>query len=138
MQNWKYISKSAIYCIKSCHMKQLFILIALAFTMNAGAQTTAVTLQHGKYINKQWKYNKPLVTSIPVVFDYPCVTVGDSTYKLVDNIGVMVVIEASHECVSCRGLNHKGAGMITSEVSGVFANHEKTAKQEVLSLIKSN
>jgi len=35
-------------------------------------------------------------------------------------------------------LNHKGAGMITSEVSGVFANLEKTAKQEVLSLIKNN
>jgi hypothetical protein len=68
-------------------MKQLFIIIALAFTMNAGAQTTAVTLQHGKYINKQWKYNKPLVTSIPVVFDYPHVSVGDSTYKLTDNVG---------------------------------------------------
>jgi hypothetical protein len=26
--------------------------------------------------------------------------------------------------------------MVTSEVSGVFANHEKTAKQEVLELIK--
>ena len=68
-------------------MKQLFIIIALAFTMNAGAQTTAVTLQHGKYINKQWKYNKPLVTSIPVVFDYPHVSVGDSTYKLTANVG---------------------------------------------------
>ena len=68
-------------------MKQLFILIALAFTINAGAQTTAVKLQHGKYINKQWKYNAPQVTSIPVVFDYPKVTVGDSTYKLIDNVG---------------------------------------------------
>jgi GTP cyclohydrolase I len=52
------------------------------------------------------------------------------------NIGVMVVIEASHQCVSCRGVKHQGAGMVTSEVSGVFSNHEKTAKQEVLSLIK--
>ena len=26
--------------------------------------------------------------------------------------------------------------MVTSEVSGVFANHEKTVKQEVLELIK--
>ena len=68
-------------------MKQLFILIALAFTVSASAQTTAVKLQHGKYINKQWKYNAPKVTSIPVTFDYPNVTVGDSSYKLIDNVG---------------------------------------------------
>jgi len=66
------------------------------------------------------------------------VAIHNAVDKVTDNIGVMVVIEASHACVSCRSLNHKGAGMITSEVSGVFANHEKTAKQEVLSLIKSN
>lgn len=66
------------------------------------------------------------------------VAIHNAVDKVTDNIGVMVVIEASHSCVSCRSLNHKGAGMVTSEVSGVFANHEKTAKQEVLSLIKSN
>lgn len=58
--------------------------------------------------------------------------------SVTDNIGVMVVIEATHGCVSCRSLNHKGASMVTSEVSGVFANHEKTAKQEVFDLIKMN
>ena len=68
-------------------MKQLFILIALAFVINAGAQTTAVQVQHGKYINKQWKYNAPKVTNIPVTLDYPNVTVGDSTYKLTANVG---------------------------------------------------
>lgn len=52
------------------------------------------------------------------------------------NIGVMVVIEATHNCVSCRGVKHSGASMITSEVSGVFADHTKTAKQEVLGYIK--
>lgn len=52
------------------------------------------------------------------------------------NIGVMVVIEASHQCVSCRGVRHQGAGMVTSEVSGVFSNHTKTAKAEVLQLIR--
>lgn len=68
-------------------MKQLFILIALAFVMNAGAQTTAVKVEQGKYINKQWVYKAPKVTNIPVVFDYPCLNVGDSTYTLKDNIG---------------------------------------------------
>ncbi len=51
------------------------------------------------------------------------------------NDGVMVVIHASHQCVSCRGVKHDGASMITSEVSGVFADHSKTAKNEVLHFI---
>jgi len=49
-----------------------------------------------------------------------------------NNQGVMVTIHATHNCVSCRGVKHMGASMITSEVSGVFADHTKTAKQEVL------
>ena len=49
--------------------------------------------------------------------------------------GVMVVIQATHNCVSCRGVKHMGASMITSEVSGAFADHEKTAKQEVMHMI---
>ena len=52
------------------------------------------------------------------------------------NIGVMVVIDSTHNCVSCRGVKHQGASMVTSEVSGVFANHNKTAKQEVMEMIK--
>jgi GTP cyclohydrolase I len=52
------------------------------------------------------------------------------------NIGVFVMIEAAHQCVSCRGIKHQGASMITSEISGVFADHNKTAKQEVLTYIK--
>jgi hypothetical protein len=31
-----------------------------------------------------------------------------------------------------------GASMVTSEVSGVFADHQKTAKQEVLEMLKLN
>lgn len=54
------------------------------------------------------------------------------------NNGIMVVIHATHNCVSCRGVKHIGASMITSEVSGVFADHNKTAKQEVMNLIKLN
>jgi len=52
------------------------------------------------------------------------------------NIGVMVMVKATHNCVSCRGVKHQGASMMTSEVSGVFADHNKTAKMEVLEMIK--
>lgn len=52
-----------------------------------------------------------------------------------ENEGVMVIIQATHNCVSCRGVKHMGASMITSEVSGVFADHNKTAKSEVMAMI---
>ena len=52
------------------------------------------------------------------------------------NVGVMVMVKATHNCVSCHGVKHQGASMMTSEVSGVFADHTKTAKMEVLEMIK--
>ena len=55
-----------------------------------------------------------------------------------DNVGVMVVVHSFHNCVSCRGVKHFGASMVTSEVSGVFADHAKTAKQEVMDMLKFN
>jgi len=54
------------------------------------------------------------------------------------NVGVMVVVHSFHNCVSCRGIKHFGASMVTSEVSGVFADHAKTAKQEVMDMLKLN
>jgi GTP cyclohydrolase I len=53
------------------------------------------------------------------------------------NIGVMVVVEAQHNCVACRGVKHQGASMMTSQVSGVFSDHSLTAKQEVMEMLKS-
>ena len=62
--------------------------------------------------------------------------IHNAVNKVVENNqGVMVMINATHNCVSCRGIKHMGASMITSEVSGVFADHDKTAKQEVMHMI---
>lgn len=52
------------------------------------------------------------------------------------NQGVMVIMQATHNCVACRGVKHIGASMITSEVSGVFSDHTRTAKKEVLGLLQ--
>jgi GTP cyclohydrolase I len=51
------------------------------------------------------------------------------------NEGIIAVIQATHGCVSCRGVKHNGASMITSEVSGAFADHKRTAKSEVFSML---
>lgn len=51
-----------------------------------------------------------------------------------DNRGVAVLISATHNCVSCRGVKHNGASMQTTKISGVFAK-EPSAKAEFLTNI---
>jgi GTP cyclohydrolase I len=54
------------------------------------------------------------------------------------NLGIYVIVHSFHNCVSCRGIKHIGASMVTAEVSGVFSDHTRTAKQEVLEMLKLN
>jgi GTP cyclohydrolase IA len=48
------------------------------------------------------------------------------------NKGVIVTIVATHNCVSCRGVKHQGASMVTTKASGVFLNNENQATKRVL------
>ena len=48
--------------------------------------------------------------------------------------GVAVVIEASHACMTARGVRTPGVMMITSQVMGTFRSDEKS-RQEVLKLM---
>lgn len=64
------------------------------------------------------------------------------TQEIAENIaehlvpkGVAVIIEAHHQCMSCRGVNKQGTTMITSEMLGVFRDDSK-ARTEFLTLIK--
>jgi GTP cyclohydrolase I len=41
-----------------------------------------------------------------------------------DNKGVITTIVATHNCVSCRGVKHEGASMVTTKASGVFRDNE--------------
>jgi GTP cyclohydrolase I len=48
--------------------------------------------------------------------------------------GVAVVIDASHACMTARGVRTPGVSMITSQVMGIFREDERSRK-EVLSLM---
>jgi GTP cyclohydrolase I len=48
--------------------------------------------------------------------------------------GVAVVIEATHECMTTRGIHRPGVGMVTSQMLGVFRDDAST-RREFLALI---
>jgi GTP cyclohydrolase I len=66
------------------------------------------------------------------------VAIHNAVKKVAETDNVMVIVHSYHNCVSCRGVKHHGASMVTSEVSGVFADHSKTAKMEVIEMLKLN
>jgi GTP cyclohydrolase I len=51
------------------------------------------------------------------------------------NLGVAVMIEATHNCVSCRGVKHSGASMKTSKLTGSFLK-EDSARAEFYEFCK--
>jgi GTP cyclohydrolase IA len=54
---------------------------------------------------------------------------------ITDNKGVAVMIEATHNCVSCRGVKHQGASMKTAKLSGAFLD-DGNARSEFYQFVK--
>jgi len=62
--------------------------------------------------------------------------IAEILMKKLKPMGVMVIIEAEHLCMSMRGVKKSGVLTITSAVRGVFKENQKT-RAEALALIKS-
>ncbi|MCA1652673.1 MAG: GTP cyclohydrolase I FolE [Sphingomicrobium sp.] len=60
--------------------------------------------------------------------------VADCICTHLNPLGVAVVIEASHACMSARGVNTPGVMMTTSRMMGVFREDERS-RREVLALM---
>ena len=61
--------------------------------------------------------------------------IADILMKRLRPLGVLVVIEAEHLCISMRGIKKPGVLTITSAVRGIFKENHKT-RAEALSLIR--
>ena len=54
------------------------------------------------------------------------------------NRGVIVTIVGTHNCVSCRGVKHQGAAMVTTKASGVFRDNNNLSRKEFFDSLKIN
>ena len=55
-----------------------------------------------------------------------------------NNLGVIITVVATHNCVSCRGVKYRGAAMVTTKASGVFRHNGNDARQEFFNSLKIN
>ncbi len=60
--------------------------------------------------------------------------IGDCITRVLEPQGVAVVLEATHGCMTCRGVETPDVVMTTSRMTGVFRDDDKT-RREVLSLM---
>ncbi len=60
--------------------------------------------------------------------------VADCIWTHLEPVGVAVVIQATHACMTARGVRTPGVGMTTSRMMGVFRDDNRSRK-EVLSLM---
>jgi GTP cyclohydrolase IA len=60
--------------------------------------------------------------------------VADCIWEQLQPQGVAVVIEATHACMTARGVRTPGVGMVTSRMMGVFREDERS-RREVLALM---
>ncbi|HEY0079115.1 MAG TPA: GTP cyclohydrolase I FolE [Pyrinomonadaceae bacterium] len=63
--------------------------------------------------------------------------IADTLYDGLKPVGVMVVVEAEHTCMTLRGVKKPGSTTITSALRGGFLNDPRT-RAEAMSLIKSS
>ena len=60
--------------------------------------------------------------------------IAEAVYEHLAAQGVMVIVKATHHCMTCRGVKQSSAEMLTSAVRGVFRT-DATARTEAMNLI---
>jgi len=76
-----------------------------------------------------------ILSKRPQVQERLTTQIAETIMQKLKPLGVMVVIEAEHLCMSMRGIRKPGTLTVTSAVRGIFKENQKT-RSETLALIK--
>ncbi len=57
------------------------------------------------------------------------VQIANAVNEILQPLGVGVVIEATHECMTTRGIDKPGSSLITSRMTGAFRNDASTRRE---------
>lgn len=60
--------------------------------------------------------------------------IAETLDKVLQPQGVAVVVEATHECMSTRGVHQTGVSMVTSHMLGVFRDNPVTRQEFLMSI----
>jgi GTP cyclohydrolase I len=60
--------------------------------------------------------------------------IANSINDVLQPEGVAVIIEAAHQCMTCRGVHKPGVTMVTSKMIGAFRDNDRT-RREFLSMV---
>ncbi|GKV65675.1 MULTISPECIES: GTP cyclohydrolase I FolE [unclassified Sporosarcina] len=64
-------------------------------------------------------------------------TVADAMMDMLNPIGVYIIIEAEHMCMTMRGIKKPGSKTITTVARGIY-EHDDVKRAEILSLLRTN
>ncbi len=62
--------------------------------------------------------------------------IADTIQVVLRPHGTAVIIEAVHECMSCRGVHKTGVSMVTSRMLGIFRENRST-RQELMAMVQA-
>jgi len=62
---------------------------------------------------------------------------ADAMQSMLDPVGVLVVVEAEHSCMSLRGVRKPGSKTVTTAVRGIYRT-DSAARAEVMAFIRGN
>ncbi|HRX84818.1 MAG TPA: GTP cyclohydrolase I FolE, partial [Phycisphaerae bacterium] len=60
--------------------------------------------------------------------------IAESMMECIEAKGVAVIMEATHTCMTCRGIRKAGAVMVTSAVRGICRSDARTRSRDMISL----
>ena len=63
--------------------------------------------------------------------------IADAMQNMLEPVGVLVVLEAEHSCMSIRGVRKPGSKTVTTSVRGIYRT-DSSARAEVMSFIHSH